>query len=39
MVVDVNARFEMREPPSPWGDHQPKFERLETDGPGVPPRP
>jgi hypothetical protein len=33
MVATVSMRLEMREPPSPWGNHQPKFEHLESDGP------
>ena len=30
----MGAHFEMREPPAPWGDRQPRFERLERDGAG-----
>jgi hypothetical protein len=28
----MRARFEMRWEPSPWGNRQPTFERLERDG-------
>ena len=28
----MRARLEMRDEPSPWGNRQPKFERLERDG-------
>ena len=29
----MESRFERPPGPSPWGPHQPKFERIETDGP------
>jgi hypothetical protein len=32
MVAAMGARFEMWEWPSPWGNRQPKFARLERDG-------
>lgn len=28
----VEFRFEREEGPAPWGSHQPKFERLVTEG-------
>jgi hypothetical protein len=32
MVAAMGARFEMWDAPNPWGNRQPKFERLERDG-------
>jgi hypothetical protein len=29
----VDVRFEWTDLPAPWGDRQPKFERLESEGP------
>ena len=30
----MEFRFERDKGPAPWGSHQPKFERIVTDGPG-----
>jgi hypothetical protein len=30
----MEFRFERDKDPAPWGTHQPKFERILTDGPG-----